>query len=99
MVYSVGSDGTQSEIDSWKTESTPHEMQLSPGNYLLRETYAPAGYAMTSDITFTINSDFTVAVTSKSGKLDGQTLTVIDQPLEVKLSRWTPTATLWQGLP
>lgn len=85
VVYSVGSDGTQSEIDSWKTESTPHEMQLSPGNYLLRETYAPAGYAMTSDITFTINSDFTVAVTSKSGKLDGQTLTVIDQPLEVKL--------------
>ena len=58
---------------------------LSPGNYLLRDTYAPAGYAMTSDITFTINSDFTVAVTSKSGKLDGQTLTVIDQPLEVKL--------------
>ena len=87
VVYSVGSDGTQSEIDSWKTESTPHEMQLSPGNYLLRETYAPAGYAMTSDITFTINSDFTVAVTSKSGKLDGQTLTVIDQPLEVKLSK------------
>ena len=86
VVYSVGSDGTQSEIDSWKTESTPHEMQLSPGNYLLRETYAPAGYAMTSDITFTINSDFTIAVTSKSGKLDGQTLTVIDQPLEVKLS-------------
>lgn len=31
VVCSVGSDGTQSEIDSWKTESTPHEMQLSPG--------------------------------------------------------------------
>ena len=97
VVYSVGSDGTQSEIDSWKTESTPHEMQLSPGNYLLRETYAPAGYAMTSDITFTINSDFTVAVTSKSGKLDGQTLTVIDQPLEVKLSKVDPNGNSLAG--
>lgn len=97
VVYSVGSDGTQSEIDSWKTESTPHEMQLSPGNYLLRETYAPAGYAMTSDITFTINSDFTVAVTSKSGKLDGQALTVIDQPLEVKLSKVDPNGNSLAG--
>ena len=49
---------------------------------------------MTSDITFTINSDFTVAVTSKSGKLDGQTLTVIDQPLEVKLSKVDPNGQL-----
>ena len=73
VVYSVGSDGTQSEIDSWKTESTPHEMQLSPGNYLLRETYAPAGYAMTSDITFTIQLGFYRCRNfPKSGKLDGQ---------------------------
>lgn len=97
VVYSVGSDGSQSEIDSWKTESTPHEMQLSPGNYLLRETYAPAGYAMTSDITFTINADYTVTVTSKTGKLDGQTLTVIDQPLEVKLSKVDPNGNSLPG--
>ena len=52
---------------------------------------------MTSDITFTINSDFTVAVTSKSGKLDGQTLTVIDQPLEVKLSKVDPNGNSLAG--
>lgn len=87
VVYSIGSDGAQTEIDRWTTESTPHELSLTPGSYLLRETYAPAGYAMSTDIAFTVNADYSATVTSKVGTLNGQTLTVIDDPLTVKLSK------------
>lgn len=55
-------DGTEI-IDEWVSGNEPHyiEGKLVAGKtYTLRETIAPNGYALTSDIEFTVNSDGSV---------------------------------------
>ena len=48
-------DGTV--VDSWKSETTPHEVSLKPGNYILKEINAPDGYDLSEEeIKFTVTN-------------------------------------------
>lgn len=87
VLYQVGADGARTEIDSWTSETEPHKITVDPGSYLLRETKAPAGYAMSTNITFTVGTDGTVTMTGASGSLNGHHIDVLDEPLKVHLSK------------
>lgn len=51
-------DSTGNIIDSWVSETTPHEMDLKPGTYTLAETIAPDGYELSTEvITFEVTDD------------------------------------------
>lgn len=86
-LYCVSSDGSMSQVDEWVSTTEPHEVKLAPGNFLLREVTAPAGYAMSTDISFTLNEKYEIKVTSQVGKVEDNVVTVIDSPLEVKLAK------------
>ncbi|WP_455783483.1 MSCRAMM family protein [Gemmiger formicilis] len=86
-LYVLSSDGGQTLIDQWTSGETPHEVELNPGRFLLHETLAPAGYAMSLDIPFTLREDLTVQLDGDTGALEGDTLVVTDAPLEVKFAK------------
>ena len=86
-LYVLSSDGTQTLIDRWTSGETPHEVELNPGRFLLHETLAPAGYAMSLDIPFTLREDLTVQLDGDTGALEGDTLVVTDAPLEVRFAK------------
>ena len=44
-------------VDSWVSTGEPYEIELDPGQYVLREITAPAGYYRRSDIKFTVTKD------------------------------------------
>ena len=49
-------DSSGNVIDSWTTDDKSHQVpDLGTGDYTLRETSAPDGYAIADDITFTSN--------------------------------------------
>lgn len=97
VLFSVGSDGSTTEIERWTSSDTQHETEVLPGDYLLRETVAPAGYAMSLDITFTVGTDGSIKMTSQNGSLDNGVLTVIDKQLEVKLAKVDPSGNCLPG--
>ena len=86
-LYVLSSDGGQTLIDRWTSGETPHEVELNPGRFLLHETLAPAGYAMSLDIPFTLREDLTVQLDGDTGALEGDTLVVTDAPLEVRFAK------------
>lgn len=86
-LYVLSSDGGQTLVDQWTSGETPHEVELNPGRFLLHETLAPAGYAMSLDIPFTLREDLTVQLDGDTGALEGDTLVVTDAPLEVKFAK------------
>lgn len=86
-LYGVWNDGTESLIDRWTSGDTPHTVTLYPASYRLHETAAPAGYGVSTDIAFTVKSDYSVQVTSTEGSAEGDTLTITNKPLAVKLAK------------
>lgn len=83
-LYVLSTDGTQTLIDEWASGETPHEVTLEPGRFLLHEDLAPAGYAVSLDIPFTLREDLTFQLDGDTGAIEGDTLIVTDKPLEVK---------------
>ena len=83
-LYVLSTDGTQTLIDEWTSGETPHEVTLEPGRFLLHEDLAPAGYAVSLDIPFTLREDLTFQLDGDTGAIEGDTLIVTDKPLEVK---------------
>lgn len=86
-LYVLSTNGGQTLIDQWTSGETPHEVELNPGRFLLHETLAPAGYAMSLDIPFTLREDLTVRLDGDTGALEGDTLVVTDAPLEVHFAK------------
>lgn len=86
-LYVLSTDGSQTLIDQWTSGETPHEVELNPGRFLLHETLAPAGYAVSLDIPFTLREDLTFQLDGDTGALEGDTLVVTDAPLEVKFAK------------
>ena len=86
-LYVLSTDGTQTLIDQWTSGTAPHEVTLNPGRFLLHEDLAPAGYAVSLDIPFTLREDLTFQLDGDTGALEGDTLIVTDTPLEVKFAK------------
>lgn len=86
-LYCLSSDGTQSLIDEWTSDTAPHTVRLNPGRFSLHEDFAPAGYAVSLDIPFTVREDLTVQLDGDTGKLEGDTLIVTDKPLTVSFAK------------
>lgn len=86
-LYVLSSDGGQTLIDAWTSGDTPHQVALNPGRFLLHEDLAPAGYAVSLDIPFTLREDLTFQLDGNIGSLEGDTLVVTDAPLEVKFAK------------
>lgn len=48
-------DGNGEVYAAWTTDGTPHTLNAIPaGDYVLRETYAPYGYAIANQVAFTV---------------------------------------------
>lgn len=86
-LYVLSTDGTQTLIDQWTSGTAPHEVTLNPGRFLLHEDLAPAGYAVSLDIPFTLREDLTFQLDGDTGALEGDMLIVTDTPLEVKFAK------------
>ena len=86
-LYCLSTDGTATLIDSWTSGSDPHTVALNPGRFNLHEELAPAGYAVSQDIPFTVREDLTVQLDGDTGTLEGDTLIVTDKPLTVKFAK------------
>lgn len=87
-LYVLSTSGGQTLIDQWTSGQTPHEVALQPGRFLLHEAQAPAGYAASLDIPFTLREDLTFQLDGDTGALEGEdTLVVTDPPLEVRFAK------------
>lgn len=86
-LYCLSTDGSQSLVDQWTSGSEPHSVRLNPGRFSLHEDLAPAGYAVSLDIPFTVREDLTVQLDGDTGTLEGDTLIVTDKPLTVKFAK------------
>ena len=57
----VVKDSSGKTVDSWTSTTTPHEIPLAAGNYVLTETAAPNGYqTVTTEIDFSVDAAGTV---------------------------------------
>lgn len=86
-LYCLSTDGSRSLVDQWTSGSEPHSVRLNPGRFSLHEDLAPAGYAVSLDIPFTVREDLTVQLDGDTGTLEGDTLIVTDKPLTVKFAK------------
>lgn len=51
----IGDDGKV--VAEWDTDGKPHRINgLEPGDYMLRETFAPDGYEIAEDVNFTVKA-------------------------------------------
>lgn len=85
-VYKKESDGSETEVESWTSDTAPHTIALLPGSYRLHESLAPKGYAVSQDIAFTLGTDLTLQSETKDA-VDGDTLRIYDTPLVVKFKK------------
>ena len=54
-VVKVDADGTETLIDTWVTDSVPHELdKIVPGDYILREDTPAEGYSQADEISFRV---------------------------------------------
>ena len=77
-------DSDNGVVEYWVSDGTNKTVPLAAGTYTFHEASAPSGYKAVTDITFTVGSDGTVAVTDAGGNTvstsdDGTTLVVTDQ--------------------
>lgn len=86
-LYCLSTDGSQSLVDQWTSGTEPHSVRLNPGRFSLHEDLAPAGYAVSLDIPFTVREDLTVQLDGDTGTLEGDTLIVTDKQLKVKFAK------------
>ena len=89
-------NGTETEVESWKSTDTPHEITLKPGEYRLHETVAPGGYAMSQDIRFTVTANLELQ-SSTNGAVEDDMIRIYDKPLTVKFIKKDPAGNALQG--
>ena len=85
-LYKTEADGSETKLDEWLSETTPHAFQLQPGSYRLHESAAPKGYAVSQDTKFTVNNDMTLT-SDTADAVDGDTVRIYDKLLSVKLKK------------
>lgn len=91
----VAEDGTVVEI--WVSDGTNHVVyELPVGTYTLKETYAPDGYVIAADITFTLDEwgkvtseDVSVSVSDDNHPI----VTMVDDTTKVEFSKKSITGT------
>lgn len=73
-LYEVDSNGKKTEIESWTSKTESHEIDgkklKAGGTYVLHENAAPAGYQVTTDITFEVGTDGSVQMSSVNTNKD-----------------------------
>ena len=83
-------------IESWTSSTTPHEVSLAPGKYILKETIAPEGYDLsTEEITFNVTNKGTtsnVVMYNTPTKKEVKKITISKQDITTKQE--LPGATL-----
>ncbi len=80
----IDSKGTT--VASWTSTDKPHTVTgLEAGTYTLRETVAPAGYTIASDIEFTLDTDSTV--TSAGNVSSSGVLLIKDDLTKISVSK------------
>ena len=85
-VWSTGDDAKKL-FDWTSVEGESKTIRLAEGAYVFKETVAPEGYTVVSDIKFSVDADGSVTTTDvqqtvdgkKIASTDGNTLTVIDE--------------------
>lgn len=96
---------TNKEVDSWTSEKESHAIDnLVVGKtYILREVTAPEGYAIATDVEFTVLDDFKIQTVTMVDKqvfvhktdvtgekeVEGAELTVIDKETKESVDSWT----------
>ena len=66
----ITSRDNEKKTISWTSGSTALELSgLMPGTYVMHEIAAPSGYAVATDITFTVNVDKTITVEGASARV------------------------------
>ena len=65
-------------IEEWTSTGSKYTILLLPGNYVLKETQAPSGYELASDIEFEIQSDGTLIFADTS---TGTSVTMTDEEI------------------
>ena len=80
---------TSGESLTWTSGSTDKVIEgLPAGTYVLHEDAAPAGYALASDITFTVDANGNVTGTSEGAvSSDGKTLIMKDEITSFNISK------------
>ena len=103
-------DSMGTVIDEWVTDGTEHYIEKLPvGTYTLRETIAPSGYVLASDISFSVTStleiqkvvmtdDYTKVEISKKDivtgtEIAGATLTITDSEGK-QIAQWITDGTV-----
>ncbi|MFV8381590.1 SpaA isopeptide-forming pilin-related protein [Corynebacterium hindlerae] len=90
----VNKDG--SEVDSWVSTDKPHRISVAPGEYVFKETAAPKGYKVVSDITFTVSAEGKVSTSDvqqtvnnsvRIAQGEGHKLTVINEAEPAPLTK------------
>ena len=76
--------------DTATGEVKPHKVTLEPGEYTLTEITAPVGYKKTNPISFTLDGNENITITSgQTDALDGSTVIMWDDPLDVEVDKVT----------
>ncbi len=77
-------------VDEWTSNGSAHLIKgIRPNTeYILRETIAPVGYTIASDITFSADVKDNKTIITTAGKvINGDTIVVEDTATEVKISK------------
>ena len=98
----VMTNADESYEDTWTSDGDDYIMELTPGEYTLKELNAPEGYVSGEDVAITVNDDLTITV---NGSVDvifqGNILQYINRP-EVTITptpevTTTPAPTPWEN--
>ncbi len=76
-IWSAGDDGTK--LESWTSvEGESKTIQLAAGEYVFKETVAPEGFKVVSEIKFSVGADGTVTTTDVQQTTDGKKVATAD---------------------
>lgn len=76
-IWSAGTDGKK--LESWTSaEDESKKIQLPAGEYVFKETVAPQGFKVVSEIAFTVGADGTVTTTDVQQTVDGKKIATAD---------------------
>lgn len=91
-------DGTPITPIRWETGKNattnkvePFETTLEPGEYTLTEITAPQGYQIAEEITFTVDANGNIQITSTAGELSDNTVIMRDATFEVEVDKYKLT--------
>ncbi|MGY3725594.1 SpaA isopeptide-forming pilin-related protein, partial [Granulicatella balaenopterae] len=87
----VLTDKAGKQIDSWTSTKELHKVSLKPGTYIFKETLAPEGFEVVTDITFTVNVDGTITVNDKQAKVNNDGVLVVTDQYSVTPEPEKPT--------